>query len=169
MKLSQGIKVSIVIRGYSTYIAAEGTYRGKGIEKGTHHVLPHLPSPYNPRPEVSQVSRGEVMNACDAIAYVWEGAVYCPDCFKDDRDSDETGVWFADDNDGLIGNTCDACQAWYAPGQGWTTVDCREGYRWTRCVSCNGQRPYVKSDYRARLEALRGNLVCRSCNGRERF
>jgi hypothetical protein len=109
------------------------------------------------------------MNSADVIAYTHEGGVYCPDCLTESDWDDETGVWFADDESGLVGSTCGDCQSFYTPDNGWTGSEAVSDYRWSRCERCNAQRPYARSDSDARLRALRGQLTCDGCNGAVHF
>ena len=102
------------------------------------------------------------MKAYDVIAYTYNGAIYCEDCEPAKDGPDDVGAWFADDEESLIGQTCDACRACYYPDDGWSQTE-PTAYRWSCCDSCNSQRPYERSNSEARLAALRSELVCREC------
>ena len=108
------------------------------------------------------------MNAADVLAYTCDGAVYCPDCLGDDESNPEIGAWFADDEDSLIGSTCDGCSACYTD-DGWTGHDDavnRTIYRWSRCQHCNDQRPWsigASHTTQARKQSRQRTLVCRDC------
>lgn len=102
------------------------------------------------------------MNAADILAYTYDGEIYCSDCFKDDESNPEIGVWFADNENDLIGDTCGSCRAWYAPDQGWTH-DSPKDYRWITCPRCNSQRPYARDDRGTRVDSFRGKLSCINC------
>ena len=105
------------------------------------------------------------------LAYTRDGAVYCDDCGAGLPDDDETGAWFADDEESLVGQTCNTCTACYMPdGDGWTPHESAvRDYRWSECQACGTQRPWhagvlYHQDTRfahALLQALRdeGDLV----------
>lgn len=104
------------------------------------------------------------------VAYVADGAHYCPDCApppsKAAPCSDPFPIygWETDD---IAGATCDACRAFYVPGDGWLPLGEADAVRWSRCDACNAQRPYASADYRyARRDVWRGRLACGCCGKR---
>ena len=109
------------------------------------------------------------MHAAEVLAWVRDGAVFCPDCKPAPTSRaaaighDDVSPWFGDDEAALAGSTCDACACFYVAGcDGWQPHDAAPYYAWTRCDACNAQRPVA--DYRqARRDAWRGRLVC--CRG----
>jgi len=105
------------------------------------------------------------MKAWDVLAYTRDGAVYCDDCGAGLPDDDETGAWFADDEESLVGQTCNTCTACYMPdGDGWTPHESAvRDYRWSECQACGTQRPWQRADSRARRAALCGQLTCNNC------
>jgi hypothetical protein len=99
------------------------------------------------------------------VAFVTSASHYCPDHKPaPDRDGEPMPI-YGWETDGLAGATCDACRAFYVPGDGW--LDESASVRWSRCTACNAQRPYARTDYRyARREAWRGRAACDSCGKR---
>lgn len=104
------------------------------------------------------------MNACDIVAYAYDGAVYCSDCEPKGKgvDRDQVSPWFADSMDELEGSTCDTCAAFFAEGEWRTKEEVRE-FRWSTCGECNSQKPHDRGDARVRLQALQGQLRCSDC------
>ena len=77
-------------------------------------------------------------------------------------DEGEIGVVFAD-AEGIEGSTCGQCQSCYGP-EGWSEPNCdARRWRWSKCPSCNSQRPYSKTDTDARYAAFIGQLACEYC------
>jgi hypothetical protein len=108
------------------------------------------------------------MHAAEVLAWVRDGAVFCPDCKPAPTSRaaaighDDVSPWFGDDEAALSGSTCDGCSCFYVAGDGWQPHDAAPHYAWARCDACNAQRPVA--DYRqARRDAWRGRLVC--CRG----
>lgn len=108
------------------------------------------------------------MHSTDIIGYHYDGAAYCPDCIERDPIDDESleahgGVVFAEYEHDFIGSTCSTCQSCYGP-EGWSEPNCDASqWRWSKCPSCNSQRPYSKADTDARYHAFIGQLSCESC------
>ena len=108
------------------------------------------------------------MNSADVIGYHYDGGAICLDCFNASPYSDEAmegagGVVFAENESEFIGSTC-SCGACYGP-DGWSESNCDASqWRWSKCPSCNSQRPYSKTDTDARYHAFIGQLSCESCS-----
>lgn len=109
----------------------------------------------------------------ETVAYVAFGAIYCPDCWQgcddprcnegcdiDLNGSDAHCVIRKDIRDGdTCGGACGCC--WV--GGEWETHADAVAHRWSRCYSCNAQRPWTDLDAETRLAALRGKLECDCC------
>jgi hypothetical protein len=121
----------------------------------------------------------------EAIAYQYDGAVYCPDCMEDTSDEALEGIGnplFPAHEPGLehlaatAGEACGgACGQWLDPNWDWSPILGSEGtvkdWRWSTCVSCNTQRPHDHDSYQeTRKAAWQGRGTCPNClNGIERF
>jgi len=111
------------------------------------------------------------------IIYTRDGAAYCDRCIGADADSPDVGAtgfpW--DDMSEHEGATCESCRACFIAGEWWPhdAATDRKSVRWSRCSSCNAQRPYsrIGTDYRdARIETIKKARECRCCgNKTERF
>ena len=107
------------------------------------------------------------MHSADVIGYHYDGGAICLDCFSSDPIDDDSmeacgGVVFAEYESDFIGSSC-MCGSCYGP-DGWSEAPCDpKQWRWSRCPSCNSQRPYDRSDTDSRLLALQGDLACNSC------
>lgn len=112
------------------------------------------------------------MHACDILAYVYDGAIYCDECRPAGHDSDECSPIFGDHESDVIGATCDTCGSCYVDGNGWTLhgdATDPQVTRWAKCRLCGHQHPIAVGGYdyrRARAESLAGKLYCPSCCGK---
>lgn len=110
------------------------------------------------------------MNACDVVAWIYCGSVYCDDCQPTgDKEGGPSPV-FGDSIGDIHGATCDACSSCMVDGE-WMVHEDAVGpsVRWSRCDSCNSQKPWPleSSDYRqVRRLALRGGAPCGDCGKR---
>ena len=113
------------------------------------------------------------MHSADVIGYHIDGGAVCADCFDAHPIDDETleasgGVVFAERESEFIGSTCQ-CGSCYGP-DGWSEAPCDpKQWRWTRCPSCNSQRPYSRTDTDARYAAITNALACESCGESTHF
>ena len=104
------------------------------------------------------------------VAYVAEGAHYCPACApppSNEAPCSDPFPIYGWETDSIAGAGCDACRAFYVPGNDWLPLAEADAVRWSRCAACNAQRPYSAADYRyARRDAWRGRLACHRCGKR---
>jgi hypothetical protein len=113
----------------------------------------------------------------DPLIYTRDGAVYCDRCIGEEANHPDVGAtgfpW--DDMSEWVGATCDRCGACFVDGEWWPHdhANDRKLVRWSRCSSCNAQRPYsrLSDDCRdVRVATLAHKRVCRCCGEKtERF
>lgn len=102
------------------------------------------------------------MKAWTILGWTHDGAIYCDNCGGDLHHGDQWWPVFASESLDLIGQTCDDCGACFGPDLEWVQ-DAVMAYRWSRCDSCNTQRPWERSDREARLLARQYKLECACC------
>lgn len=106
----------------------------------------------------------------ELLGYVCDGAIYCPDCRPAGDDATVGEIIDQGGSDLTGGETCDACRACYLPmnvhgWHAWQPTDPAnlQMFRWACCTACNAQKPFLREDSAARLQARRGELTCTWC------